>query len=58
MSKPPEPKILSLREALLRGLMRTEADDEEYRIILVFETMEDMKEARWSIYHAMLEKNK
>ena len=45
-----------LREALLRGFMKTSTSEGEHHITLSFETLEDMQEARKALYHAIRER--
>ena len=42
-----------LRSALLKGPMSTDTDRGYHRLIMTFETIEEMMEARKAIYHAI-----
>jgi hypothetical protein len=45
-----------LRAALLKGFMKTETSGDDHCIVISFEKLEDMQEARKALYHALLEK--
>ena len=47
-----------LRDALLRGFMKTSTSEGEHHITLSFETLEDMQEARKVLYHAIRQTGK
>lgn len=42
-----------LRNALLKGPMTTDIDRGYHRLIMTFETLEEMMDARKAIYHAI-----
>jgi hypothetical protein len=43
----------NLRHALLKGPMSSDTDRGYHRLIMTFETIEEMMEARKAIYHAV-----
>jgi len=53
MPKSADELLAELRRAMLKGASDTDVDRGYHRLIVSFETIEEMQEARKALYHAL-----